>query len=194
MEGKEAVSSACILYISTTWERPSRRDGPRRRSSATVLGKAYAVGDIARRIPLRSSGPLLVWHMANFAFLENPSTYIINSLKLNFKVSTPLKIPWHPTQTAFNRAPPLIAYEYPANEDLRNVVLSHQWGPILDIFYRTKNILAALVRWQIWVTTPQANLIVDVYSLSYIHIILYSVHAECTFWRDEGRFFLSNLM
>ena len=49
-----------ILYISTTWERPSRRDGPRRRSLATVLGKAYAVGDIARRISLRSNGPLLV--------------------------------------------------------------------------------------------------------------------------------------
>ena len=46
-----------ILYLSTTWERPSRRDGPRRRSSATVLDKAYAVGDIARRIPLRSNGP-----------------------------------------------------------------------------------------------------------------------------------------
>ena len=31
-----------------------------RRSSATVLGKAYAVGDIAWRIPLHSNGPLLV--------------------------------------------------------------------------------------------------------------------------------------
>ena len=49
-----------ILYMSTTWERPSRWDGPRRRSSATVLSKAYAVGDIARRIPLRSNAPLLV--------------------------------------------------------------------------------------------------------------------------------------
>ena len=30
------LSRAIILYISTTWERPSRRDGPRRRSSAPV--------------------------------------------------------------------------------------------------------------------------------------------------------------
>ena len=54
-------SSSAILYISTTWERPSRFDGPRRQSSAPVLGKAYAVGDIVRRIPLRSNGPLLVY-------------------------------------------------------------------------------------------------------------------------------------
>ena len=41
-----------ILYISTTWERPSRRDGPGRRSSASVLGKAYAVGDMGPAYPV----------------------------------------------------------------------------------------------------------------------------------------------
>ena len=62
---KKVFTDSNILYISTTWERPSRRDGPPRRSSAPrssapVLGKAYAVDDIVRRIPLRSNGALLV--------------------------------------------------------------------------------------------------------------------------------------
>ena len=52
-----------ILYISTTWERPSRRDGPRRQSSAP-RSSATAVGDIAQGIPLRSNGPLLVFYKA----------------------------------------------------------------------------------------------------------------------------------